>query len=315
MAFGNIATFFFPTASNAGASLWGSDVRKLLDVQDTGNDDTTQTNHGTGGFVTRTLDPYTNNGSNLNEANYGWAVTPSDMNSVSGARRFIRAGDHTITLRASSNQIMLSPEATYTAYIYRVGPAPDRTRTLLGSGSSATINTGLANTTVTVQWSVNMPEIVFAPDETIQYSLEVNCAGVAISGRILRHNMGTQGGVAIRVDHPGLETLASCVGTASGAGAASARGSIVLGTVGNASGAGAALGVGASTAGGVGTAGGSATAPAVGSSVAGCVGQSQGVAQAVAQGSAVIGTVGTITVGGDGGDTIKRPIYIFAEDE
>lgn len=307
MAFGNISTFYLPTAANAGSSQWGSDVRKLLDSADTGNDATTKTNHGTGGAVTRTLDPYTTKATDDTQANFGWAVTPSDMNSVSGARRFIKSGDHTITLRSASSTAMLAAEATFTLYIYRVGSSPGRARTLLGSGSSAAINMGLANTYNTVSWSVNLPEVLLEDDETLQYSVEVNCQGNAIVGKILTHDTGTQGGVAIRVDHPGLGILADGDGTASGSATASGVTGKVLGADGSSSGAGTVSGDAIWTAAGVGSSVGAATDNIVAASTWSSTGTSAGQASDNVLTSKVLGTVGTVDV--SGGGTVIRPAF------
>ncbi len=222
MAFGNISTFYLPTAANAGASQWGSDVRKLLSSVDASNDETTVTDHGTGANNTRTCDPYTTTTADLTQADYGWAVTPSDMNSVSGARRFFPAGNHTLTIRTNSSQAMTGNFANYVFYIYRVGPAPGRTRTLLGSTTGASFNYGTVPSIRQTQTiSVNPGEVILEPDETIQYSLEHTSPGLVITGRLNRHSTGSQGGVDIRIDQPGLatrydETLAATMKGAAG---------------------------------------------------------------------------------------------------
>lgn len=203
MAFGNVSTFYFPTAANAGASQWGSDVRKLLDSADAGSDGTTITNHGTGsGVVTRTCDPYTNNASDLTQADYGWAVTPTDMGATAAANRMIPAGDHIVTWRVDPSDALSSNPIIH-VYVYKVGSAAaSRARTLIAT-DSATIAVSLgAATTGTI--TVTCPEIIFGNDETIQYSLECEVAGVVITGRTVVHFTGTNGGAQIRVDHPGL---------------------------------------------------------------------------------------------------------------
>lgn len=204
MVFGNISTLYFPVAANAGASQWGTDVRKLLDAADAASDVTTVNNHGTGGAVTRTADPYTTSAADSDQTLFGWAVTPSDMNSVAGARRYYPAGNHVLTARIA-NGSLAAENITTTLFVYRVGPSPTRTRTLLGSASSVT-NIGI-NLTATVTVTVALAAITFAADETIQYSIETTAPGLGVTGRSLQIITGTNGGVAVRVDTPQLGTL------------------------------------------------------------------------------------------------------------
>jgi hypothetical protein len=206
MAFGNISTLYFPIAASAGASQWGTDVRKMLASADASVDGTSRAIFGTGGAaVTRTIDPYNDSSADSDQTLFGWAVTPTDMNSVSGARRFYPAGNHTLTARLSQGGVSAT-NVTMTLFIYRVGPSPTRTRTLLGSNSSVTSIAALsAVTTATV--TVALPQVIFEADETLQYSVELNCTGVAITGRTGVFRTGTEGGVAIRVDTPVLGTL------------------------------------------------------------------------------------------------------------
>lgn len=207
MAFGNIATFYFPTAANAGASQWGSDVRKMLDSADAASDATTVTSHGTGtGQTRRTFDPYTTSTADLTEADYGWAPTPADMNSVVGALRYVRAGDHVLTLRTLSSSVTGSGSLPIFAFIYRVAASPAFTRTLIDSVQVSVTSPGASPGTVTITVP-GVPEIALAAGETIQYSIERIASGVAIIGHTITWYMGTQGGVAIRVDFPGLATV------------------------------------------------------------------------------------------------------------
>lgn len=206
MAFGAITTLYFPVAANAGSSQWGTDVRKLLDTADAGTDQTTLTNHGTGGSVVRTCDPYTTLNTDSDQTLFGWAVTPSDMNSVTGALRQYAAGNHTCTFRFSQTAAA-GASVTVNMYVYRVGNAAGgRVRTLLGSGN-VTFNTDASGVVSTRAITAALGAITFGDDETIQYSFEVTAPGVAITGRNCRFITGTQGGVAIRVDTPVLGTL------------------------------------------------------------------------------------------------------------
>lgn len=236
MAFGNITTFYLPIAGSAGASQWGSDVRKLLDSADGTADETTRTAHGTGGAVTRTHAPYTTNASDLTQADYGWAVTPSDMNSVSGARRFIRAGDHTVTARIRDNGVVGKTGCRLDVFCYRVGPTPTFTRTLLDSWSSASFDTPAAGAYITVTATKSLAEILLEADETVQYSFELNAPGTAITGVSYWFATGTQGGVEVRIDHQGLETLADGAGTITGSATVAGVTGKVLGAAGTVTG-------------------------------------------------------------------------------
>lgn len=297
MAFGNISTLYLPTAANAGASQWGTDVRKLLSAADAGSDSTTQTDHSTGGSVVRTVDPYTTSTTDGTEANFGWAVTPSDMNSVSGARRFYPAGNHTATIRMRS-EAATGVASTLTMYVYRVSDAAGgRARTLLGS-AGATVTFPALSGEVTGTVTVALGEVIFAADETVQYGFELTCAGVVVTGRINTFFLGTQSSVASRVDTPRLGVLADTTGSAAGAGSASGEGGKVLGTIGSATGLASVSGSMGSTAGTTGTAAGTSTVDGQGSSVAGTTGSASGTSTVAGQTSKVLGTTGTVNIGG-----------------
>ncbi len=286
MAFGNISTFYIPINGSAGSSLWGTDVRKLLSSADATSDATTKTDHGTSGSDTRrTLDPYTTSTTDGTEANFGWAITPTDMNSVSGAKRFFPAGNHTVTIRmAHVNAFAIS--ASLTLYVYRVGTAgASRARTLLGS-ASATVALPALGAEVNGTATVNLAEVIFEADETVQYSAEFVSQGVIITGDVVTHYTGTQSGTAARIATPGLKTLADTTGSATGSGTATGTSGKVLGTAGSATGTGTALGVLGARASTTGTATGVGTASGLMSAVAGTIGTAAGVgsAQAVATG-------------------------------
>lgn len=309
MAFGNITAVYVPIAANAGSSLWGTDVRLLRDTADAAGDNTTIMNHGTGGSVTRTTDPYTQTSSDLDQSLYGWAIRPTDMNSLASARRFFPAGNHTATWRINNNSTATA-SGTLTMYVYRVGPAPTRTRTLLGSGSNASVSIN-AVSTATVTVTAALAEIIFEEDETIQYSFETTFPGVAITGRGLRFFDGTASGVPARVDTPKLGVLMDTTGSAAGSGAASATSGLVLATVGASAGAGSASGSMSSTAASVGAANGVGSAAGAASSLAATTGTAAGVATAAGAASIVLGTVGTVNIAEGGADTtIKRPIML-----
>lgn len=312
MAFGNIATFYLPVAASAGASQWGTDVRKLLDAADAGSDGTSQTNHGTGGNARRTVDPYTVTAADADDSLYGWAITPADMNSVSGATRFFPAGDHVATIRLGHNASTSTGVSLWLS-AYHVGAAPTRTRTLLGNVSGGATLPALSGE-VTCTATLPLPEVAFGVDETIQYSFEITAAGVAVSGRIVQFFTGTRSAVEAKVVTPGLKTLGDTTGTATGAATASGTSGKVLASVGSAVGAATPSGVAGATSSTTGSAAGVATVAALGSSVAGTTGSAAGVATTSGQVGVIVGTVGTVTVGGGGGGgttVIKRPILIF----
>lgn len=296
MAFGNITTLYIPTAANAGASQWGTDVRKLLDSADASSDSTTITNHGTSGAVTRQFDPYTTKSADDTTDLFGWAITPTDMNSVTGALRFYPAGNHTVTVRMKHSSATGATGTLY-MYAYRVASAASsRTRTLLGSSTASVSLPALAGE-VTGTCTVALSEVVFQADETIQYSFKFNVTGVPISGETVTFYGGTQTAVVSKVATPKLGVLADTTGTATGTGAASGATALVLGTVGSSSGTGTATGAASSTAATTGTSAGTGSAAGVASSVAGAVGSASGSGTAAGLASVVLGTVGTASVG------------------
>ena len=299
MAFGNITTLYVPTAANAGSSQWGTDVRKLLDAADTGSDATTKTDHGTGGAVNRTADPYTTSTTDTTEANFGWAITPSDMNSVSGARRYYPAGDHVLTMRFGHNGAT-GATGTLTMYVYRVASAASgRGRTLLGSNTASVVLPAVSGE-VTAACTVTLAEVIFESDETVQYSLEFNVAGITIVGRIVTLFCGTQSSVAARVDTPKLGVLADTTGSSSGSVTVEGISGKVLGATGASSGVGTASGEMSATAGTTGSASGTCLVDGLASSVAGGVGSAGGTTAVSGLASIVLGTVGSVNIGSGG---------------
>lgn len=204
MAFGVITTLFFPVTANAGASMWGTDVRKLITPADAGNDAATKFAMSTNAAAhTVTADPYTSQTLDLAEADYGWAIQPSDMNSVAGALRAMGAGNHVALLRIQSTTAT-NPNGSLTMFAYRVGPAAGRARTLLGS---ATITGQTFDTTIrTYTITLALGALVFAADETIQYSFELNGQGVAITGKNNSFYTGTITAIPAKIDFPALVT-------------------------------------------------------------------------------------------------------------
>jgi len=299
MAFGNITTLYIPVAADAGSSLWGSDVRKLLDTSTGASDSSTITNHGTStGLVLRTVDPYTNKATDDTQANFGWAITPTDMNSVSGARRFYPDGNHAITVTIGHNGAV-AETGTLAMYVYRVGNAAGgRVRTLLGS-ATATASLPALSGSVIVTATVALAEIIFEPDETIQYSYEFEIEGIVVTGRLVTFWTGSPAGNVVRIDTPKLGVLADTTGTATGAGSATGVTGKVLNTIGSATGLGTATGAMSSTATTTGSASGSVAVAGSGSSVAGTTGIASGSGTA----TGVLGATGATTGSASGTGT------------
>lgn len=302
MAFANGTTVLhLPIAASAGASLWGTDVRKLNLTADATQDATTVCNLGTGGTVRRTCDPYTTSTADLNEADYGWAITPSDMGSVAGATRFYAAGNHTLFARTNASVAFVSETKDFIFSAYRVGPAPTRTRTLLGS---ATVAMNLVGGALTV--ALALPEIVFAADETIQYSFEMNAGGIIVTGRTVQFQIGTTAVGESRIETPSLETLASTVGSATGSGAGTAVMAATGAMAGSASGSGAASAAFAATGAMVGSAAGAGAAVPVLAGINTSVGAAAGVGAASAAMAAVGVMAGAAAGLGDAAGAMSR---------
>jgi hypothetical protein len=289
MVFANINTVYLPLAASAGASLWGTDVRKVLASPDATSDATTKTDHSTGGAVVRTVDPFTTSTTDTTESNFGFAIAPSDMGGSLGARRYYPAGAHTLTARMGHTGATAA-DGTLFMYAYKVGVGPGRIRTLLGNGS-ATVSFPLSSGEVTAVVTATLPEVIFEPDETIQYSYELSLAGIALLGRIATLFTGTQTAVAAKVVTPGLRVLADTVGNATGLGDAAGVMGKVLNTIGTATGLGSASGVMGATSTTTGSAFGLGTVTGLGSSVAGAIGSASGSVSVSGLGGKVLGTV------------------------
>lgn len=313
MAFGNVSTFYFPALANAGSSQWGSDVRKLLDSPDASADSSTTQSHGTGGDTRRTIDPYTGGTSGNNtESEYGWAVTPADMNSVSGALRYIPAGDHVATIRMAHSAALGDTSAQLHMFVYRVGPSPGFARTLLGS-SDNNISLPGGGSPATVTATVALPEIVLEEGETLQYSFEVTASGQALSGATSTFYTGTQGGVAVRIDHPGLGVLAQGDGSSQGSATAQGDTAKVIGASGEATAASSASADANWIASGVGSSAGQSGSSVSAGSIWESTGQAAGEATSNIETSKVLGAVGTVDVSTGGGGTTVRPVFIVHE--
>lgn len=313
MAFANgTTTVYFPIAGSAGSSLWGSDVRKVLASPDATADATTICNHGTGtGAANRTCDPYTTSTADLTEADYGWAIQPSDMGSVAGAERMMLAGNHVFDAHVSTNALTGAVvDVKFTAH--RVGPAAARTRSTIATTTAVGLNfgnTGLGGSDITV--TLAAPEIIFEDDETLQYSLEFSTPGVPVTGKTTILNTGTASGNATRVTFPALKTVARTASAMTGTGTLDGTSGKVLATGAALTGSGAlAVTQGATAATASAMAGVGTLAPTV-SSVAGTSVAMSGSGTLDAKTSKVLGTTSEMTVAGGGGDTFIRPVFVF----
>lgn len=314
MAFGAITTVYLPIAASAGSSLWGTDVRQLLSSPDASADTTSTLTHGTGGDTRRTVDPYTASSADSTESAFGWAITPADMGSTSTKKRRQAPGNHTCTLRLSHSATLGDSTAVLHFAAYRVGPSPGRTRTLLGS-SDTDISLAALGAEGTFTGVIALPDIVYEDDETLQYSFEITATGQVITGASTTFRTGTSGGVAVRVDFPKLDTIAEIVGTADGAGDATAEVARIMATNGSANGAATATGDVGGIAAAVGTAQGTSEALAEVGAISAAVGTAAGVSDATADVALIKATVGTSEVGtgGGGSTTYIRPVYIFGD--
>lgn len=317
VAFGNIGTFYLPIPASAGASLWGTDVRKVLDVADGSSDSTTKTNHGTGAAVNRVVDPFTTTTTDDNTGLYGFAITATDMNSVVGALRMFPAGNHVATMRVVNSDTNAAAGFQASMYVFRVGPAPGRTRTLIASATGQTfpLPGSLAGTT-TNTLTVTCPEIVFEAGETVQWQFRMSGAGAAITGRLVTIYTGTEGGVAVRISTPTLKILAQADGASAGSGAGSGDSQKILNAAFSGTGVGTVTGVmgatgsmdGSSSGVGTGTGVGAATSSMEGSSAGsaavagllGAFGGMEGSTSGVATTSGVLGAFGGMVASADG---------------
>lgn len=289
MAFPNgTTTLWLPLAANAGASQWGSDVRKILNAAEASADSTTVFNLGTGGTVTRTADPYSTSTADLVQADYGWAVTPSDMGSTAGAKRVIPAGNHVCALNVTISVAFTTEAKALTLFAYRVGPAAGRTRTLLGSVTGAFPLTTGACTGLTLA----LPELVFNNDETLQYSFEAVAGGLAVIGRTVSMAIGDSN---CTITTPAWETYAIGTGAASGGGLAAGVLAAIGVLLGAASGLATVSGVMGGVAEATGSSSGVATVSGALAAVGGMVGSSAGIASAAGSLAAVGGMVGSST--------------------
>lgn len=315
MAFANGTTVvYFPIAGSAGASLWGSDVRKVLSSPDATADATTICNHGTtSGAQNRTCDPYTTSTADLTEADYGWAIQPSDMGSVTGALRMIPAGNHVFDAHVSTSSLTGSTvDVKFTAH--RVGPAAGRTRSTIATTTAVGLtfgNTATGGSDITVTLACS--EIVFENDETIAWSLEFSSPGVVVTGKTTILNTGTASGNATRVTFPALKTIAPTEVAMTGTGSLTGGSAKLIGTASAMTGAGTMSAAQGATASMSSSMTGSGTLAGSMGAVAGTSSAMTGTGTLNAAAGKIIGTSADMTVAGGGGTTVIAPVFSHTE--
>lgn len=309
MPFGNINTFYIPEPGGAvgsgGPCPWGNDVQRFLDVIDPDADTTTGNVHSSNSNLVRVFNPFNSN-QQINEGNstlYGWALHPTaDMNSLAGALRAFPAGDHTLTVRTGSWGL-LGSDHKLRLLVYKVAASGSGyTRTQLGSTGEGVANA--LGSTVTV--TVTLPEIVFEPGESIQYTIQSQ-VNTSFSQNSVALHLGTSsaanGSEVSRVETPGLLTIAATVYSLGGNGSAQAIASSVLPTVGSLAASSQTSGLLAATASQQATAGGAGQAAGALSAVVQFVGEASGAShpQAVLGASAAMQGRGGGAAQSDGG--------------
>lgn len=307
MAFGDINTFYLPVQGESFDQPWGNRIRSLKDAASSGSDSSTQVTHPSNQSSDRTVRPYINSQAG-GQVEYGWAVPVGLMGSAANALRAIRAGLHTVTLYIAAPLAGTANSGQLRVYVRRVAAADAPTpyqRTQLGTAAAAFSTFG-GEASV----SLSLPEIVFAPGETIQYDLRTQIqAGLLQSTYtlVLGTSSGLQGNVPARIDHPGLITIAPTRGAAGGGSAATARGARVRGAKGAAAGASLASGRLSAIAAMRGSAAGTSLAAGRLSATAAMRGSAAGASLASGRGARVRGAVGRAVVGGEGGGATPGP--------
>lgn len=298
---------------------WGTDVRKLAETAQALNSTTICSHPNSAGTTQITIDPLTTSTtqSDIRDA-LGWAVNEAGadgMESTANYKRRIRAGDWVFTMRLGlpiAGTTTGTLTGSFSARVYRVGPSPTFTRTILFTTALSTTvqSTGLAAATNTCTVTqAGVAEIVLQAGETIHVGILSNVVQVAglvgatVAG-IATWHVGTQGGVDPSVNPPAIDTITEFTGTSAGSSTAQALAARVLPVQGSAAGmatTSGSLGTIAST---VGSSAGIATVAGTLAAVKGFSGSAAGVATAQARMATIKGFVGTAEVGAGGGETI-----------
>jgi hypothetical protein len=313
VTFANLTTVFLNGPTNASALQWGTNVRKINAVSDALANETTTTNQGAGGVVSRTINPFGTSTTTGSQSNFGFGISQADMGGSTGARRFYRSGVHTFFCAAASSTPATSTDTNLVISVYRVQVAPTYTRVLIGSATGAPFNLGLViNTFQDISCSITLPEIIFEPGETIQYSVDVLAAGAAVTGRIITVRFGA---ATNRITSPELAVLADTNGTSSGLADVVGIGGTVLGANGSALGLATVNGTINALASTIGVTVGQANVSGTGASLASSNGVSVGLSVVSGIGGKIIGTVGTVDINGGGGAVPPGYILISPIDQ
>lgn len=201
--------FHIPALADAASPLnWGSKIIPLRQVASAGYSQDTKTNHGTTlASVSRVQIPYATSNAETGAAEYGYAVDPGQMLSVAHARKRIAAGVHRLVAAFTSSVPADGGYIYITLSVYRVSALPSRSRALVASATTQVpVNAG----TAIANAPVNVPEIIFAEDETIQYGISVAAQGLLIFGRVVTMHAGTSpqgGGTQSRIEFPGFSSV------------------------------------------------------------------------------------------------------------
>lgn len=318
------ANSFFLSDTDQDQS-WGTDVRKLTESVGPLLSTTICQHPNAAGTTQITLDPYTSrNTQGDNRDVYGWAINEAGadgMESTSARKRRIKAGNWTFVMRVGLPQagtLTGTLTATFSARVYRVGPAPTFTRTLLFTTafSDSVQSTGISGAvTGTCTAGHTAPEIVLEAGETIhvgflsQVVQVAGSLGATVAGNATWHT-GTQGGQQIFFNPPDLDTITEMVGAVAGVATVEGLSGSVLPVRGTVTGTGVALANLGAIKGVSGAADGAATVEGKLASIKGMSGDIQGVGAADAKMASVKGMTGTVEVGA-GGPAPIRPIFVF----
>lgn len=307
MAFGDLSAFYLQHAGGAPLLPWGTNVRQLRDAPSAPADSDTEQSHPSNQDSTRIARPYEVSSTGSVPA-FGWAIDPADLVPPAGSQRLIRAGAHRVVLYVAAPLVGQGSNCRLLLNVYRVAsaaaPQPYE-RSLLGQAVDDFSSAG-GETSI----SVNLPEVVFGPGESIQYTLRTRVnAGLlqSVYTLVLGTSGGLQGNVVSRIEIPGLIAVARTRGSASGGSAAAARGARVRGAKGAAAGASLASGRLSAIAAMRGSAAGTSLAAGRLSATAAMRGSAAGASLASGRGARVRGAVGRAVVGGEGGGATPGP--------
>ena len=194
-ALGHVGQFYFPTNATKGASLWGTTVYALTYAADTADTTTTLTVASGSGSLSEIVKPFasSNTADGSTRDLWGFGILPADMNSVSGATRYMPAGNHTATIVVKSSQTT-GNNVTPSMFVYQVSSAATgRTRTLIASANGAQISGALGGANATGSVAVSCPRIDLGPDETLEYALQLLVAQNVLSSTTITLTLGSTG--------------------------------------------------------------------------------------------------------------------------